>query len=376
MKRVHSLMFIMILLIFSIGLFIYFLGLIDGFFQTFAIYVMYFGPPTFFILSPFFIFEIYPRLLIFAFNVPISMGRLSPLALIFTILAFSAIVSSFFKRIEIALFCSTSASLAASTQYICLLPLVGGEPLGLVLRTPLFLPIIPPSFLILLSSKNLYLIILPAILFGSSAILLFTWSLQKKMENLSIEPTVSKYIKIRKTEGGDLLAFMPLVMFLLAGFFQTQILQVEAPQYPLLLTFARDYPTGTTFVLVYLLIYLPVYLISLKINSRELDKVVRPFIPILVEESKKQKPLIPLESVRQLLGLESVNKTWVKEVLRRVATMSRKEGAIKFGILDDYLYFEEPLIRKLEKQGKREINEIAEEIQVDPQLLKKVYKRL
>nr|MDO8082174.1 hypothetical protein [Candidatus Freyarchaeota archaeon] len=381
MKKVSRLMLIMSLTAFSAGLLIYLLGLIDGFFQTFATYIMYLETPRIFTLSQFLLFEIYPRLVLLFSNIPLSIVRLSPLTLIFIIFAFTAIVSISLKRIRVALLCSTSASLTASVQYLSLLPLVGGEPLGLVLRTPLFLPIIPPSFLILLSSKNLYLIILPAILFGSNTLILLIWTLQKKVDMLSVEPTISKYFKIIKSTGMDFLALAaPMFVFLLAGWFQTQILQAEVPQYPLLLTFARDYPSAMTFVSVFWIFYWPMYFLSWRTRNRALDRVAEQFIPILIRESKKQKPLIPLDSVKQLLELESIDKRWIRETLNRAATIADKKGALYFGVSGNYVYLKEPIAsivkEKLRERGEADINEIAKEIEADPKLLKNIYYRL
>ena len=111
-----------------------------------------------------------------------------------------------------------------------------------------------------------------------------------------------------------------------------------------------------------------------------MNKIARQFIPILTEESKKQKPLIPLESVKQLLAYGSVNKTWLKEIIKRASIIADREGILYFGVYGNYIYFKQPLVNmlkeKLKDRREADISEIAEEIEVKPKLLKNIYIKL
>jgi hypothetical protein len=233
----------------------------------------------------------------------------------------------------------------------------------------------------LLSSKNLYLIILPAILFGSGAILLVFRNLEMKMDMLSVEPIISKYFKIRKSLSRDFIALLvPLIVFLLAGWFQTLILQAEVPQYPLLLTFARDYPTTVAFNYAFWIFYFPMFFLFWITDNRGLNTLAGQFIPILTEEYKKQKPLISLESVKQLLGLGPVSKMWIKEIIKKASVKADREGVLYFGVCGDYVYFKDVIVNilkeKLRERGEADINDVAKEIGTKPKLLKNIYLKL
>jgi hypothetical protein len=101
---------------------------------------------------------------------------------------------------------------------------------------------------------------------------------------------------------------------------------------------------------------------------------------MLAKESKKQKPIISLEEVKKLLGLDSVDKGLFKQVLDRAAIIAEEKGVIYFGVAGDYIYFEEPLLqivkKKLTDYGQADITEIANEIYVDSKLLKTIYGKL
>ncbi|MGQ9723260.1 MAG: hypothetical protein ACUVXA_18305, partial [Candidatus Jordarchaeum sp.] len=258
--------------------------------------------------------------------------------------------------------------------------LVGGEPMGLMLRVPMLFPYIPFTFLNLFSSKNLYLLILPAVLFAVCVAILLFGQIREKIDSLSTRPLSSTHFKTLRSMRLNDLILLPLLAFLLASFFQTQTLQTEFPHYPILATFARVYPDNAIFLFVFYILYFPYWLLMLNIVNRAVDRLAEQCIIVLAKKWQKQKPIISFEKVMKIFGLESINKSQFKRVLLRAAEIAEQDGTIYFGIKDNYLYLEDILTQlakdEIKKRGEADINEIASKLQVKPSLLRKIYQKL
>ncbi len=331
---------------FLLGLVIYFEGFLAGFFQASALYVEYWVSSGTYALSQFLLFETYPRFLSILSPVFLVTGRFTTLTFTFLTFAFGALASIFLSKVRIAVFCSVSASLAAFTQCICILPFVGGEPLGLMFSVPsiFFIASVSIVFPILFSSKNLYLLIIPAMLFMAGMLILFFLQIREKTDLILGKPPSSMHFKILKSVSSDfgIILLSPMLIFLWASFFQIQIIQNEFPHYPILATFAHISPSNGPFLLIFWILYYQILLIILRAQKRALDGLAGQCIAILAKDWQKQKPVISLAKVMELLGLESADRRLLKNVLFKAAETAERDGTVYFGIIGNYIYFEYP----------------------------------
>ncbi len=377
MKRnIHVL--ILVFILFSAGLFIYLLGLTEGLFQTSATFVQYWEVPGNFDLIPILLFEVYPRFVLAISPFPLIIERISLITLIFLVSAVSAVVSSYLKKDRIALLSSSSALLASTAQFIILMPILGSEPAGLTYRAFFIFPAATLTFLIVISSKNLYLLILPAFLFGAGITVIIAKLLHEKVSkvsgvtSLSVESfeTLNSVFKVLN----PMLA--PLLVFILAGLLPVQFFQTEFPHYLQLYL-----PTFllSDFNLIWIAImglFIPTWITHKRIR----EHLAEICVPLLAKEQRKQKPVIHIEEIKKSFGIEPVAKSRLWDVLWKAAIISEEKGVIYFGVTWDYIYFKEPLLRlvkeKLREQGEADIKEIASQINADPKMLKKIYQRL
>ncbi|MFB0562919.1 MAG: hypothetical protein ACETWM_17105 [Candidatus Lokiarchaeia archaeon] len=377
MKRnIHVLILVFILS--SAGLFIYLLGLTGGLFQTSATFLQYWEAPGNFDLTPILLFEVYPRFVLAISPFPLIIERISLITLIFLASAVSAVVSSYLKKDRIALLSSSSALLASTAQFIILMPILGSEPAGLTYRALFIFPATTLTFLTVISSKNLYLLILPAFLFGAGITVIIAKLLHEKVSkvsgvtSLSVESfeTLNSVFKVLN----PMLA--PLLVFILAGLLHVQFFQTEFPHY-LQLYLPTFLLSDFNLIWIAMLgLFIPTWITHKRIR----DRLAEICIPLLAKEQRKQKLVIHIEEIKKSFGIEPVAKSRLWDLLWKAAIISEEKGVIYFGVTGDYIYFKDPLLRlvkeKLREQGEADIKEIASEINADPKMLKKIYQRL
>ncbi|MEX2753328.1 MAG: hypothetical protein Q6366_015890 [Candidatus Freyarchaeota archaeon] len=381
MGRGRLLIRVMVFVGFLLGLLIYFWGLTAGFFQSSAFYIEYWAKSGTYALGQFLLFEEYPRFLLVLLPVFLVAGRFTPLTLAFLTFALGAVASISLNKVRIAVFCGVSASLIALTQCICILPFVGGEPMGLTFRVPLLFFNVCMMLLSLFSSKNLYLLIVPAMLFMVGAFTLFFWRIREKMVTLGREPLSSMHFKTLKSFSSDHgIILPPLIIFLFASYLQTQIIQTEFPHYPLLATFSQVYSSDEPSLLIFWILYFSILLTILRIQRQGVERLAGQCTAILAKDWQKQKPVISLSKVMELFGLESVDRRLLKQVLFRAAEIAEQDGSVYFGTTGNYLYFEYPLVQlvkeKLGELGELNMREMALELQLEPAVMRRICRRL
>ncbi|WXG39679.1 MAG: hypothetical protein WED07_02405 [Candidatus Freyarchaeum deiterrae] len=385
MEKGYSLIRIMVLAAFSAGLVIYLLGLVVGFLQAFTVYMFYSFTSNSYTLIPVFQFEVYPTFVSIISPLPLSFERLSPLTLMFLAFAVLSVVSTYLKKFRIALLSSILTFIPAVMQFTVLTTLVGSEPTGLsvmfLLASPIFNPI---TLLMVFSSKNLVLIILPAFIFGTGIIALFAIFMKEKVVLVAATPVRGEnFNALRSILTQRAIVFIPFLVLGYLGFLPgSMLLLTEFPHYPLL-AYSSSISNSNfffEFFMVYSVMYYLTYFLTIGIYNRAINRLVEACIPLLAKKLDKQKPVISLWEVKEKLGLKSANKRFFKTVLKSAAPKGDKEGSVYFGLAGDYLYLKDQLSlivrERIKNQGKADIYEIASEIQVDPKLLRTIYYRL
>lgn len=370
-----------VLYLFFAGLIIYFLGTLVGFYRSFLAYMLHPYSPilNFFYFAPFLIFEIYPRFVLVFSTTPslIFYGRFSILSIILFIFAVSAIGSTYLERFSTALFFSVLTSLTTIAHYGFLGSLVGFEPAGFTINVYQLFNI-GTIFLIVFSGKNLYLIVLAAILFVTGMNVLFAILFQEKIEQISVIPIVAeKFNKLKSIHRATLIPFGIIHVVIVFHIFLPWFISYEFPY------FSQGISGYTiifySFFAYLLLISIPVFLewIAYRRSRKILAEAI---LPILSREFVNMEPLIQIWDFKIELGLASADRRHFREVLGIASKMVEKKETIHFGFLRNYIYLIEPLTQivkeKIRQDGQAEINEIAKEINVDPKKLMVVYREL
>ncbi|MHA1580292.1 MAG: hypothetical protein ACTSUQ_11785 [Candidatus Freyarchaeota archaeon] len=358
------------------GLLLYLLGVAEGFFQASAAVLGYRGTLEFTPASVL-LLESYPRHLITVLPLPLIIEEFSPVTIVCIVCAASAVASGVIGEPRGVLASSSSALLALILQYILALQLVGGEPFGPTLRAFFALPAFPVPFLVVVSHKNLYPLILPASLFGAGMTVTLAHMLREKMRGISETPPNRESLEALKSiriTGRTLLP--PLLLFGLAGFLYVQIFRVEFPHYPILYIHTPLNLFNSTFFAV-LWIYL---ILSWKAYLAARDHLAEKCVPLLARELRMRKPVIPLAEVEKIFGVGKTERQQLVDVLSKASKAANERGAIYFRVFRKHLYLEEPIARtvkrKLKERGEVDIDEVAKELQTETKLLRSICHQL
>jgi hypothetical protein len=366
-----------VLPLFYAGLLIYVLGFWAGFFWLFLVYLLTPIPPilNFYYFVPVYVFEMYPRfVLVFSTVQPLILffGKFSIFSIVFFVSAISAIVSVYLRRFSVALFFSVLASLAVILQYGFLGGVIGFETAGFKISILEGMFTIH-SFYIIFSYRNLYPIALAAILFVIGMNILFAILFQEKTEQISATSTVNEKFKVLKSIHRTATVSVMMMYTIIAALNLFYLTPFEFPYVYRMLG-------GYTILLYGLFIYLLLVAIPCFLDwvtyKRCRQIVADAILPILGREFVNRKPLIQIFGFKTELGLEFADRRQFREVLVTASKNAENRDAIRFRVLGNYIYLEEPLValveEKIRQNGQANIIEIAKEIQADPMTLRRI----